>query len=355
MRHLNVIFPVLSLLLVTVESQAQSLVNIDLNVPQYNQIYVADLDLQNSVAKSSGILFTATLRSTASTQIQVKLNLSLTITLIGEAPFVIAQGTTVPFTLLPGQPKVITNLDLSGPNPAIPFDSYTYDQARFDQIRGVALATGKAPAGVYEFKLACFDVSGGEVSNEGIGDIIVTNPSRVDLVLPMDQENVTTLFPHFQWSANADTVILSIYEKLPNQQSPQDVVSGVPFLQQTVGGNSFNYPPSGPGVRPLENGMTYYWFIDIPASATRGNGIRSDIWSFTEGGPGTTGETSADNDAATRALQNLLNGTQYQSLLNQITTLNGTASYDGNSLGIQDLIDILQNMDKSKITNVTIQ
>ncbi|HUI30409.1 MAG TPA: hypothetical protein VLX91_09335 [Candidatus Acidoferrales bacterium] len=355
MRCLKLGLFIFVLFVAAVESHAQYSVNLDVNVPQYNQIYIADLDIQNKIAQSSGVLFTATLRSKASTPIQVKLNLSVNVTLVGQTPFQVAQGTTTPLTLNPGQLKVITNVDLSGPTPPIQFDSYSFDQSQFDRIRDVALATGKAPAGVYEFKLTCFDVSGNQVSNDAAGDIIVTNPSRIDLVIPIEGENVTTLFPHFQWSANSDTVILSIYEKLPSQQSPQDVVSGVPFLQQTVAGSSFNYPPSGAAVRPLENGKTYYWFVDIPPSSTRGNGTRSDIWDFTVGGIDTTGGAGVDNVAATKALQNLLNGTQYQSLLNQITTLNGNSSYDGSSLNIQDLIDILQNMDKSKITNVTIQ
>ena len=311
--------------------------------------------MQQAWFVASGILFTATLRSTASSQIQVKLDLSVIITLVGETPFQIAHATIAPITLQPGETKMITNMDLSGPNPSVPVVEYTFDHAQFDRIRDVALATGKAPAGVYEFQMTCFNLSGSQISNKAIGDIIVTNPSRVDLVLPMEGQNVTTLFPHFQWSANSDSVVLSIYEKLPNQQTPQDVVSGVPFLQEEVGGNSFDYPPSGAGVRPLESGNTYYWFVDIPPSSTRGNGIRSDIWSFTIGGIDTTGGQSFDNEAATKALQDLLNGTQYQNLLNQITILNGTSSYDGVSLSIQDLIGILQNTDKSKIINVTIQ
>ena len=354
MRRLGIVLLPLIVLLTAGNSKAQGPVNIQINVPQYNQIYVADLDIEH--VKTSGVLFSATLHSTAQTQIQVKLFMSINITLVGEAPFQIAQATTVPITLQPGQVRVITNVDLSGDNPAIPLENHDFDETEFDRIKNIALATGKAPAGIYEFDVKCLDANNSTVSNTGVGQIVVTNPSRVDLVLPMNEEPVTTLFPHFQWSANADTVILSVYEKLPNQQSPQDVVSGVPFLQQTVAGSSFNYPPSGAGIRPLDNGKTYYWYVSIPPSATRGTGIQSDIWSFTTGASDTGNAASFYlDDAATKALENLLTGTQYQGVLSQISTLNGTASYDGSPLSIQNLIDILQNLDKSKITNVTVQ
>jgi hypothetical protein len=360
MRRLIFGFSILLFLFLSVRptSAQQNLVNVTLTLPQYNQIYVADLDVEN--AKSSGILFTVTVQNLTDEALNLRLHLAINLNLAGQQPFPnFVTGQSNPFTLNPHQTMIVTNVDLASDNSPITLDrsNYHYDQAEFDQIKNVALATGKAPAGVYQFELDCVDARTLQPvsSSPANGQIVVTNPSRVDLVLPMNGENVTTLFPHFQWSANADSVTLSVYQKLPSQQSAQDVVSGVPFLQQVVVGSSFNYPPSGAGVRPLENGKTYYWFVDVTPSATRGSGIRSDIWSFTVGGIDTSGRSSADDEAATKALINLLSGTQYQGLLNQISTLTGTASYDGASLTIQDLMDILQNMDKSKITNVTVQ
>ena len=336
---------------------AQQKVDMSVTIPHYNEIYIADLDVEHS--QNAGTLFTVYLHSRSADPLQLRLKLSVTVSLVNQVPFKLADAMSLPFTLDAGKTMTITNLDLSSNNSQIRLDrsNYTFDpENKFEMIKNVALATGKAPAGTYQFDLQCVDASNaGASEGEASGQVIVTNPSRADLLLPMNEESITTLFPHFQWTANSDSVVLSIYERLPNQRSPQDVVSGVPVLQQTVVGTSFNYPPSGPGVRLLENGETYYWFIEIPSSATRGSGLRSDIWSFTETGTDTTSGSAASNLAATKALENLLNGTQYQSLLNQVTTLNGTATFDGSSLGVQDLIDVLQNMDRSKITDVTIQ
>ncbi len=351
-------------------AQAQDQVILTLQVPYYNQLFASDLDIEH--VKSSGILFTATLQSTAGTPIQVKLDLAVNIALAGESPFQIATATTEPITLNPGQVIVVTNVDISGNNPRIALEKYDYDQGQFDRIKNVALATGKAPAGVYEFVVRCLDLENKPISGSRKADIVVTNPSRVELGLPNDMTGVTTLFPHFQWSSSADTVVVSIFQKEPYQQTPEDVVSGVPFLRERIPNpsspsrGSLDYPPSSPRVRPLQVGRTYYWYVEIPASATRGSGIRSDIWSFTTGTtvtsdttanpPGGGGNIAGNiNQAATDALKSLLEGTQWQGLLRQVHMLSGDATNDGNNISTEELIRLLNSIEKSKITNVTVQ
>ncbi len=366
MRRFNITVLFTSLIALSASVNAQTstnLVSIVLTVPQTNQIYVADLDIQH--IQSSGVLFSATLQSLASARIKVKLRMTVNVTLADGTSYPdIADATTNPFTLAPGQVRVITNVDLSGSNPSISVESSHYNSNQLDQLKNVALATGKAPAGVYQFVLQCLDQDNMPVSEQSQGNIIVTNPSRIELALPMDQGSVSTLFPHFQWMANVDTVVLSVYEKLPSQVSPEDVVSGVPYLRMTVPNStspvpgSFNYPPYGPGVRPLKNGRTYYWYVQIPGSASRGSGLRSDIWSFTIGSMDSAelGGTQGGNinSMATAALKSFLTGTPYSYLVSQISMLTGQATYDGNEISIDELIDILKNMDRSKVTSVIV-
>lgn len=367
MRHLYTVTVVVSVLVFVSLAKAQApgnLVDLTLSVPQTDQIYVADLDVQH--IKSSGVLFSATLRSLASQPISVELRMTISVALANGTSYSdIAYLLTDPIPLAPRQVKVITNVDLSGSNPAIGVQQSHYNSDQVDQLKSVALATGKAPAGVYTFKLECLNTDGQPVATPQIGTIIVTNPSRIELALPMDQGTVSTLFPHFQWSSNVDTVVLSVYEKMPSQQSPEDVVSGVPFLRLTVPNSSspavgsFNYPPSGPGVRPLEDGETYYWYIEVPSSSGRGNAMRSDIWSFAVG----TGDSTAIvasgggniNAAATAALKKLLSATAYSRFVSRIQMLTGQATYDGSRINTQELLDILKSMDKSKITGITVR
>ncbi len=335
-------------------AKAQDLVNVTLTMPQFNQLYVAELDFQN--VQSTGVIFTITLQPTpaVTSPIDVRLQISVDATLSGQSPMDIATATTAPITLNPGQPKTITNVDLSGTNPTIPLESWNFNESNFNVIRGIALATSKAPAGVYSVTVNCILPSNPPVTRTE--QIVVTNPSRVDLIFPMNQGTVTTTWPRFQWSASTDSVKLLVYEQLPGQQTAQDVVSGsTAYLDQWVTGSSFQYPTSGPGVRQLQDGKTYYWYLELPVGATLGQSLHSDIWSFTVATTDTTSATSKDfNDEATRALVNLLTGTQYQNLLEQISHLNGNATYDGKVIGSDSLITILENMDKSKISSVTI-
>lgn len=368
MRRIPITVLFLSVLALPFSAKAQATrnwVNLMLSVPQTNQIYVADLDIQH--IKSAGVLFSATLQSLESTQVQVKLRMVVNVTLADGTSYPdIADATTNPITLMPGQTRVITNVDLSGSDPTVSVESSHYNSDQVDQLKNVALATGKAPAGTYQFVLQCLDVNNQPVSSSAQGSIVVTNPTRIELALPMDRGNVSTLFPHFQWMSNVDTVVLSVYEKLPSQQSPEDVVSGVPFLRMTVPNSSspapgsFNYPPAGPGVRPLQDGRTYYWYVEIPSSTSRGSGIRSDIWSFSVGSGDSTAigggaEAGNINSAATQALKTFLSGTSYSGLAARIGMLTGQATYDGTSISAQDLIDILENMDRSQVTSITVQ
>ncbi len=366
MRHFYTLPLALGLFMFAFSARAQgpqNLVSLTVTLPQYNQIYVAELDLEN--VKSSGVLFSATLQSLTSTDLQVKLQMTVNVVLAnGNSYQDIADATTRPFVLAAHQVKVITNVDMSGNNPLIGIESSHYNSDQVDQLKSVALATGKAPAGNYQFDIKCLKAETGQILSEDSKTITVTNPSRVELQLPLNQENVTTFIPHFLWLSNVDTVILAVYEKLPSQQSPEDVVSGVPSLRVTVPNSSspspgsFIYPPSGLGVRPLQNGRTYYWYVEIPTSATRGHGIRSDIWSFTVGGTDSTTFTSrggSTGNAVTEALKNFLLDTDYGGLAQQIEALTGQATYDGRSLTTQELIQLLNSMDKSKITSVTIQ
>ncbi len=61
------------------------------------------------------------------------------------------------------------------------------------------------------------------------------------------------------------------------------------------------------------------------------------------------------NQEALHALTSFLTGTPYENLLSRIGTPTGDAAIDGTHVTLQDLIDLLQNTDKSKIINVTIQ
>lgn len=329
-------------------AQGQNQVELTVSVPGINQIYAADLDIEHF--KSSQILFIASLTPLQNVPVSVKLDVQVYVTLPDQPRFLIASATSTPLTLSPGETKSITNVDLSGPNPPIHLEKYNYDQAQFDKIKSVAMATGKMPAGIYEFYVRCLTLDNLPASNAVQSQIVVTNPGRLELRLPADRDVVSTLFPHFEWTADADTVILSVYEKLPNQTDPQDVVSGIPFLRTAVGGKSFNYPPAGVGVRPLAYGKTYYWYIEVPPSAMRSSPQKSEIWSFTVNSSLTEGTESKESreGSYTRNLIEFLNLSQHMDIANQIFSLKNNVIYDGKVITLEEAFDILRKLTKDK-------
>ncbi|HLF19519.1 MAG TPA: hypothetical protein VI704_01900, partial [Bacteroidota bacterium] len=59
------------------------------------------------------------------------------------------------------------------------------------------------------------------------------------------------------------------YEKLPVHQSPQEAVTGIPYLNvDLVGANTYTYPADAP--RRLEQNKTYVWFVETEVSTNRG-------------------------------------------------------------------------------------
>ncbi|MGC8595955.1 MAG: hypothetical protein ACP5MI_10185 [Candidatus Kryptoniota bacterium] len=336
----------------------QNLVQLNVSVPAVNQIYAADLDIEHF--KSSQILFIASLKSLVSIPVEVKLDVHVYVTLPDQPRFEIANAISTPLTLVPGEIKNITNVDLSGPDPPIHLERYHYDQTQFDKIKSVAMATGKMPAGIYEFVVTCLTPDGVPASNTYQSQIVVTNPGRLELRLPADGDVVPTPFPHFEWTADADTVILSVYEKLPYQTDPQDIVSGVPFLKMAVGGKSFNYPPGGEGVRPLAYGKTYYWYIEVPPSALRSSPQRSEIWSFTVSSSLTEGvqgkeSTQSRGGIYTQDLVEFLNSFQRKDIADQISSVAGDVKFDGRTITLDEAVGILKKLEEKKNIKITVR
>ena len=331
-------------------AQGQNQVELTVNVPNVNQIYAADLDIEHF--KSSQILFIASLRSLVNTPVELKLKVQINVTLPDQPRFEIAEATSTPLTLSPGETKYITNVDLSGPDPPIHLEKPPYYGPEFDKIKNVAMATGKMPAGIYEFIVSCLTPDEQTTLSTYQTQIVVTNPGRLELRLPADRDVVSTQFPHFEWTADADTVILSVFEKLPYQTNPEEIVSGVPVLKTVVGGKSFNYPPGGPGVRPLAYGKTYYWYIEVPPSALRSSPQKSEIWSFTLTSPSTE---STPANAYTKGLIEFLNMTQYMSIANQISSIDNTVISDGNPITLDQALEILRKLEKEKNLKIRVE
>jgi hypothetical protein len=195
----------------------------------------------------------------------------------------LAIAVTEPF-LLSGTER-ITNVDLgaAGSKYQINEDASGINHENGKKVNDVLQATGNLPFGIYTFNSYLESVNGPR-SNEFPVSVVIQNPSRVELLSPSNSTEWPNTFPVFQWSSNTDEVILGVYEKLPGMQTPQEAISGVPQLQTRLGKvNTFQYPPAGPGVRQLEPGKSYYWYVRgvVRTGSNTEELIPSEIWQFT--------------------------------------------------------------------------
>ncbi len=330
---------------------------LDASVMQFDQITISDLDFQNF--RSTRPYFTVSMTNNTGSAVSVALYILIDGTLADGTPLSpLAQATTLPFNL-PSGITSFTNVDLSNHTLSsiknIQFDpSSGINQNATDKIKGVVRSTGKPPAGMYEFKMW---LQGSNLkSNVWTQIISVINPSRVELLSPMTETEWPNPFPVFQWSSNTDEIILAVYEKLPGTQSPQEAINGVPQLKQRLGKiNTFQYPATGSGVRPLEAGKTYYWFVQgiVRSSGNTEDYISSEIWELTISNQ----SSQAMVAAVLQQLKGLLGG-ENQAIIDRLEQMGfqptGLLKVGGIIMTWSEFLTRVQSGDY-EITNVTIE
>jgi hypothetical protein len=252
------------------------------------QVNIADLDV--SRLKDLPLLFTVTI--TSDTTRILKLHFQVFAKIGNEPEDIFADAWSLPFEVTRDRILSFTNQDLASGKVDIKSDkdrTKIYED-KIKKIKDLAQSTGRLPAGSYRFVIQLLDKSELGILSTWEKVYEITNPSRIDLVSPSYESEVRTQFPIFKWIApNFKEFEIFVYEKLPNQTTPEEVVSGDKNLRwryQTTE-SQVQYPREA---LPLENGKSYYWYVKSTISGSRGiEEIRSEIWNFTVNlGPATT-------------------------------------------------------------------
>jgi hypothetical protein len=237
--------------------------------------------------------------------------------------------------------RSITNLDIGKGKP-IRDASFDFRQDARRRIEDIALSSGSVPAGRYHFRVKV-EVSG---YPDGMDEftIIISNPSYVELIAPIDRDPFVNEFPLFQWRGDAPKWSIAVYQLPPGHRSLEDAITGVPHLPPTtVNGSSYLYPISGRSVRPLEPGKTYVWFVQGLVAAAGGTNLtfKSELRSFTVA----SGELSLSE--LLEQLEQAL-GPKYRGLFDQIRSdgLTPTSSIrlNGSPISITDLLRFLNDI-----------
>ncbi len=290
---------------------------------------------------------------------------------------IVVANTTRPFPV-PVAGRVFTSLDAQpGNSTDIDINSTVNDalKTRLKNMIEDPSSGGKVPSGVYQVKIIfTIDSVAGkgpvnqtlDLSNNPLFTVTVSNPTNATLLQPSDNGvEYPSPFPQFQWAYNTHGVMITVYEKRPDQQSLEDAISASdPYFQvqieRQLSGNLtiLTYPQApvaGPGVtilkgpRPLERGKTYVVVLDGLRTAF---GYTIDplrtIRLFRISDP--------QGEFVLNLLQTALSGGQFQDIMNLIQdqklVLNSSQmTLNGVTLTAQELQMIL-NQNKNNIKSI---
>ncbi len=266
-----------------------------------------------------------------------------------------------------------------------------FDQANIDfdavtNLQNDVLATGFLPAGEYRFELTAFEVdaagnpvAGGNNFKDQVEDnntLIITNPTTLELLFPGRSVGdamiveIATTFPFFQWYSDANpnsaTYNISVYEKFPEDESVQDVLNHPAMLEiQGYKESFFQYPTDpnpalssgttvGPA-RPLENGKTYYWFVEsVIPTGTNSIVLLSDVFRFKVADFTQAVNQSPQIIAFLRQILGPGNEAILEQLLEQGFEPDGKITLDGSPMEVNELLQLLTQVMQGKIQFKTI-
>ncbi len=204
---------------------------------------------------------------------------------------IVVANTTKPFPV-PVAGRIFTSLDAQPGNSTDIDINSTVNDALKERLKNMIedpTSGGKVPSGVYNVKIIFTvdsvagrgKVTNGvlDLSNNPLFTVTVTNPTNATLLLPSDNGvEYPSPFPQFQWAYDTHGVMITVYEKRPDQQSLEDAITASdPYFQVQIdrqqSGNLtiLTYPQApvgGPGVtvlkgpRPLERGKSYVLVLD---------------------------------------------------------------------------------------------
>ena len=313
-----------------------------------NTLTFADVDIRD--ATTSKWLFTVNIRSgNAPLVLLAVMDMKISAHLAnGEVYQNAIELVTSPFKV----PRAITNIDLTNKND-VQIATWNFDETAKNRFKDLALATGAMPPGIYHFDIL---VSASLISSVTQSfDLVLTNPSSIDLIFPAYGDPSVSPLPLFQWRFDGTTSRISIFEKRPQQATLEEAANGVPQLSTVVNSTSFQYPSAG--ARSLEPGKTYVWYVEGLANVAGGVAlpIRSELRSFVVSAQGAESLQSYLDDLE-RALD-----AKYKPVFDEIRSEGllptGIIRINGSVISVTELLAIIREirMNPDAIQNVGLE
>ncbi len=357
-------------------AQTDPVVNLtfDVQLIDVDVFYLSDaaFNMQNLVTSPAGpILFSMTITADRQTALALGIRIVAETGLVQE-PIDIFNGITKPVSFEPNIPRFFTNRDMGkgGPLELTDFglinivDPSPATRRVVDVIRG----SGKLPEGTYSLEMTAYLPASTEPPYGPYFELTsverhlnIVNPSQVELLSPFDGDRIVSQFPLFQWRSDTRETVLRVFEVPAGSRSREEAVSGIPHLETRIpNANQFFYPQSGPGIRSLEPGKNYVWYVEAVyrTSANIEEAIVSEIYEFTLVDPA----SFSSGDLLLMQLEQLL-GDRFEEILVRIQQANleftGELFLDGipiSSAEFTMIIDAIRTRKfNAEVVNVTIE
>jgi hypothetical protein len=373
MKYFFVSLLFITFLVFSSAAQVQDL-SVDLRLfnTQARIFYVGDLDPAG--LGNAPNYFILEIRNNGATERNVKLKFSV----IGNnVPFV--EGETEAFRLPGNRVYLFNNNQLNTgviiDEQEIKLGNYRINFSEIADLENRVTATGKLPAGVYEFRVELFSPPN---SMQPIPDIntddnilIISNPTTIEPISPGNRVNsrdvpeIPTTTPYFIWQSDAGLFNLLIYRKY-EAEDIQDVLSRDPILRlERYPNQVFQYPSetspllfltddgsfsgSRGAVRLIEPGYIYYWYVEalIPSASGLVN-LPSDVYQFKVADR----ERAAANRNQILVYLRQILGQEYDQYMSQLQGYDpsGYLLIGSSPIEIQDLEEFVKKLVAGKIT-----
>ena len=331
-------------------SRAQPITHVDFDLPSldYDVIYLGDfIDVTSNKLAKNIPNFTGTIRADGTGQIM--LDLTASVQLKGQSTEELVFAETEPFNI--SLTRTLNASDLAAGSVSdikIKGNPYRENQSLRDRIKDYAKQLPTAPVGQYFIQLSAYSVTSSGDKGVLLGSIqkviTVRNASpgevQVNLSQPNPGEVVSTRNPTFTWDSPNSKATIYVYEMLPIYQSPQEAITGIPYVKKEIDGPP-TYVYDG---RQLDWNKSYVWYVEVAVTTNRQTiQQRSEIRLF---------RVKLDN-RANQEVSDMMNnfGNTVAGTFSTLQSIgwipNGTMTLDGKPLTLEDL--------KALVTKLTAQ
>ena len=256
--------------LTTTHAQTITKVEFDLPSLDYDVIYLGDfVDISSNKLAKNIPNFSGSIRADGKGYIHLEAYAYIKLKGDATQSQLVYAYTTKPFKI--DLLRSLTANDLAGGVSDIDISSVE-DKSVRKRLEDYAEKFPTAPVGDYILILSAFDSAKARKLGETRKVISVRNASpeevQVNLIDPQPGATIASTLPTFSWNSPNPKVTLFVYEKLAVHQSPQEAITGIPYLKQDVEGRqTLTYPTDAQ--RRLEQNKTYVWFVETGVTTNR--------------------------------------------------------------------------------------